>query len=163
TIQVGPSAVALSAPSGGLSQAGTVSVAVSSGSIAFTTAVNYATGSNWLQGTPASGTLTTTPITLLLTGNALGLSQNTSRSALVISGPSGTPFNTVAVTLTVSGSGGGQGTLTVSPSSVSLSDTAGLSAFISVNGPAGSPVLPFTATASTITGSGWLTVSPFVG
>ncbi|HZT37145.1 MAG TPA: IPT/TIG domain-containing protein [Bryobacteraceae bacterium] len=162
SIQVGPASVTLTAPSGGTSQSVNVSAAVTSGTLAFTTSVNYAAGGGWLQVSPSSGTLTTTPIQISISANALALTPGSYTAYLVIAGPSGNPSNTVRVDLTVASGSGPQGTLGVSPTALSLSDTSGLSAYISVTGPASNPVMNFTATASTTTGSGWLQVSPVV-
>ncbi len=162
SIQVGPASVTLNAPSGGTSQTVNVSAAVTSGTLAFTTSITYSSGSGWLQVSPSSGTLTTTPIPISVSANALALTQGSYTAYLLIAGPSGSPSNTVVVNLTVGAGSGPQGTLGVSPTALSLSDTSGLSAYISVTGPSSNPVMNFTAVASTTTGSGWLQVSPSV-
>jgi uncharacterized protein (TIGR03437 family) len=130
-----------------------------SANLAFTVTQNVASGGNWLEVTPSSGT---TPATLTIKASGSGLSQGTYTATVSISstGAANSP-QVIPVTLTV----GAPQTLAATPATFSFSHQVGSAApaaqKLSVSSTGGN--LNFTATASTSSGANWLKVDPANG
>jgi uncharacterized protein (TIGR03437 family) len=159
--QLSASAVTLSSPAGSTTPV-SQNVQVTSTDnqpISFSTVASST--SNWLT---VSSSTQTTPSTITITANPVGLAQGTYTGSVTLTSTNLTnvldsPF-TIPVTLIV-GAGGGTGALSSSPTSLSFSQApngaAPATQSLSITGPAGST---FTANVNLQFGQNWLTVSP---
>jgi uncharacterized protein (TIGR03437 family) len=154
-----PSALTFSASVGANPPSQFVTVNSSPFGVGFNASATANSGGNWLSVVPTFGT-TVGQVEVRITSNTLP--AGTYSGQVTISGGTLAAVN-VPVTLTVGGGGGGggTGTFTANPQSLSFSYDVG-GAF-----PGGQAItvsstqaLTYTATASTSTGFGWLTVSP---
>ncbi len=132
----------------------------SSGSpITFTTGATTASGGSWLAVSPSGGT---TPGTVAVSVTPSALAAGTYSGTITFTPTGGSAPITVPVTLTV----GAASTFSVSPGSLSFNYAAGSSTLpanqsLTVSS-SGSPI-SFTAAAATVSGGGWLAVSPSGG
>ena len=161
-LRVSPASLSVAAVVGGAAATRTVAVTnPGSGSIPVTVTART-NGGNWLSATPGSGNVTpNAPLSVTITADPRGLSSGTFNGTVTIAG-SGMTVQ-VSVTLSVSDlaqkislSQGGltffgvAGLAPSEPQSINVSNT-------------GSGNLSFSATATTVTGGNWLSVSPASG
>ncbi|HTC36226.1 MAG TPA: hypothetical protein VK724_22790 [Bryobacteraceae bacterium] len=166
TVQLSTSSLNLSALPGVLiPQAGVALQAVQTtpctvAPVAFSASASTSDGQNWLSVTPASGT-GTPPVALTVAANAAGLMPGIYLGTVQVT--AGSTMLGLAVELTVSAAenllnisqSGFQfqvaaGTISLPPQSVTISET-------------GSAPLAYTASAQTLSGGSWLSVTPAVG
>ena len=161
---VGP-AVALSVTQGSASTSTQLSVSnQGGGAIAFTASASTSTGGAWLQASPASGNLTpTTPASLTVTATPGNLGAGTYSGGIVVNSSTTGESITVPVTLSIS----------AAPQKIFLSQT-GLTFVAVEQGGAplpqdfgilntGSGSMNWSATAATLSGGSWLSISQASG
>jgi uncharacterized protein (TIGR03437 family) len=134
------------------------------GSISFTAAATTASGGNWLQVSPQNGKASSgSPASLIVTANPGTLTPDTYSGTITIS-DSGTGGQiTLPITMAISGA---QQKILLSQVGLTFTAVAQGGAVLPqsigiLN--AGAGPMNWTAAASTLTGSGWLTVSPASG
>jgi uncharacterized protein (TIGR03437 family) len=163
-VQLNTSSLNLSALPGTLMPQASVLLQAVQGSctaapVAFSASASTTDGQNWLSVTPASGTATP-PVALTVTANATGLAPGIYQGTIAVT--QGSTNLSLAVELTVSN----QDLLTISQSGLQFQVAAGSvtlppqSVSVSENG---STSLPYSATATTLSGGSWLTVTPASG
>ena len=161
--QLSASSVTLSSPLGSAAPASQTVQVTSTDTQAISFSMVASSTSNWLT---VSSSTQTTPSTITITANPVGLAQGTYTGSVTLTSTNLTnvldsPF-TIPVTFIVgSGSGTGTGGLSASPTSLSFAQTPNGAApgaqSLSVTGPAGSA---FSANVSLPFGQNWLSVSP---
>jgi uncharacterized protein (TIGR03437 family) len=161
SIAVAPASLSFSQVAGGQPPAAqTLAVSSSGGALGFTATASTNNGGGWLSVAPAGGT---TPSSLTVSANGLGLSPGTyTGSVTIVATAAGNSPQTIPVTLVVTG----QQALFVSPAGLTFNFQIGGSAppaqTVSVSA-AGGANLNFTAAAATTTGVNWLSVTPATG
>jgi len=128
--------------------------------VAFSASASTSDGQNWLTVTPASG-MAKPPVSLTVTANAAGLMPGTYEGTITVT--QGTTTQAVGVILAVSAS---QHILTLSQSGLQFQTAAGSVVLpaqpVSVS-ESGSGALNYSATAQTLSGGSWLSVTPGSG
>jgi uncharacterized protein (TIGR03437 family) len=128
--------------------------------VAFSASASTSDGQNWLSVAPASG-MDEPPFSLTVTANATGLMPGTYKGAITVT--QGTTTQSVGVILAVSAS---QHNLTLSQSGLQFQTAAGSVALpaqpVSVS-ESGSGALNYSASAQTLSGGSWLSVTPGSG
>ncbi len=160
-LTVSPGTLTFSAPYGGSTPAPQSLFVQTSFSTAYTATASVSSGgTNWLIVTPTFGTA---PTVLSVSANPAGLINGTYYGSITIN--TGTGTQAVQVSFAV-GSGGGATDITVNPTALTFSAAAGGSSpgvqSISVFSNSGLAV-PFNASATTLSGGTWLSVSPTSG
>ena len=155
TFQASPTAVTITAMSGGIGQA-TVSLTSNSATAIMFNYGNISPSGSWLSVTQTGGSSgqvsATSPATLTIAGNAFGLTNATLNGSITLNPSSGAPV-TINVTFQVGSGGSTRGSLVATPNTVSFSYPSGTLSL---------PVLVSSTTAAQFTatsGSTWLTVN----
>jgi uncharacterized protein (TIGR03437 family) len=146
---------------GGTNTPKTVHVTSTGGQISVTASATTQSGGNWLSASFANGAATTnTPADLTVTINPASLQTGTYQGTVTLTPASGSPINIpVSVTVQITSM------VSASPTTLSFTYQAGgtppSAGSIQVTG--NQSGLGFTATATTQSGVGWLSVSPASG
>lgn len=152
-----PPSLTFAATQGGSSPAAQIVSLSSSGAVVnFTASASTTSGGNWLSVSPTSGN---TPGTITVTAALGSLTAGTYSGSITVNGPkaSNTPL-TIPVTFTVTG----LPALILSPAALSFSaqQFGGPPANKQINVTSSGAALSYTASASTQSGGGWLSVTP---
>jgi uncharacterized protein (TIGR03437 family) len=164
-VQISPAAVELSAPVGGPSTPASVPIQLTSkiAGLSFSDTTNTATGGNWLDVTTGSGSI---PGTLGVSVNTAGLAAGVYTGLIDISVTGSiSERHVVPVTLRV-GTLADTPRLTLQPGSVvfrAVRGGASPAAQTVALGASGAGAIPYSATASTVTGGNWLSIGPAAG
>jgi Viral BACON domain len=149
-----PPTLAFLLPAGGAAASQTAQLNSTTSGLAFSAVATTTDGALWLSATPASGT---TPSALQVTANPAGLAAGTYTGTVsVAAAAAGNSPQSIAVSLTVTNSA-----LTVSPATLTFNSPNGgpVPSQTLLVGSTGS-ALSIAATATTVSGVNWLSVTP---